>query len=299
MKPEDQIDQPILPQEDQTPAANEDPGYTNADLKKESIRDIAENTEEPKVEEKVEEKPVETPIEEVKVDTEQIAKDAARIALEEQEVKRQSEEQERIKAEEKPEELTAQQRLEKEYLDYKTEYETKFNKSPEWFELAAYADNRKAEKALLLMEEKQKTQETARQDELAKVKTQQEETAKKINEIVDEELAMIYRKGDLTPVKDKENPSDQGLIERKALFTRWAEINNQRRAQGKSDIVSASTILYGVDETGLPYFTKPNAQPAGGNAPIAGNKGSAVPPSTELGYTNADLKKPWSMFRRS
>lgn len=293
--------EPILPQEEQieTPAVPEDPGYTYEDIQKESIRDIASNTEEPKVEEKPEEKPTETPVEEVKVDTEQIAKEAARIALEEQEVKRQAEEQERIKTEEKPEELTAQQRLEKEYLEYKTEYETKFNKSPEWFELAAYADNRKAEKALLLLEEKQKANEIARQTELDKVKLEQEENTKKINAIVDDELAMLYRKGDLTPVKDKDNPSDQGLLERKALFTRWAEINNERRAVGKPDILSASAIMYGVDEAGKPYYTRPNAQPPGANAPIAGNKGSAVPPSTEQTYTNADLKRPWSMFRRN
>lgn len=271
--------EPIIPQDEQTPdGINQDPGYSNEDLQKESIRDIAANTEEPKEELKEPETPpTETP-KEPEVDPAKIAEEAARKVLDEQEA-RQVAEDEAKKKELSPEEDA--------YATWEKELWEKEKRQPTYREALDFVK----EQAKSDIQAEQAVKETERQKELEATKTQLEENTKKINAIVDDELVDLYRGKKLTPIKDINNPSDQGRLEKESLFKKWAEVNIDRRAKGLPDILSATRIAEF-------YWTKPTAQPAGADAPIAGNQGSATPPSTEQEYSNEDLKRPWSFFRK-
>lgn len=276
MDPKDQIDQ--KPQENVAPEP-QDPGYSNEDLKA-PIREIASNTDEPKPEPKEPELPNDPIIEEPKIDAEQIAENAARKVIEEQEAKRQADEQERIAEEAKTTE-------EDEYAKWEKQFKEDKNRLPTYPEALKFVKDQAKNELRAEAEEVKKAAEA----EQEKVKVEQAENNKRLDSIIDDELADLYKGNKLTPIKDPNNPSDQGVVEKKALFSKWAQVNAQRRAEGKPDILSA-TRIYEF------YFEKPNAQPPGEDAPISGNRASAIPPSEEQGYTNADLKKPWSFFRK-
>jgi len=265
---------PIAPVE-QTP---QEPGYTHEDLQKESIREIAENTEIPTPKEEVKEevKEPEAPVEpqsNVEEIATKAAEEAAKKILEEQ-----------AKAEVKEPEPTEK---EKAYLDWEKKFEGDNKRQPTYLEALSFVE----EQAVRAIEEKQQAQakeaEETQKAEAARI----EEENKRINIVVDDELNELYNADKLTKIKDPNNPYDQGVVERKALFAKWMEVNTERRAQGLPEIVSA-TRIYDF------YYQKPNAQPAGADAPISGNRGSATPPSAQKEYTYADLKKPWSFFGR-
>ena len=268
----DQATAPAVPQEDQIPS------YNYKDIQSESIREIATNTELPEDKlEKLEEKVV-TPDEVTKPEDETPLEDVIKAVVKET--------AEELKPKEEPKEPEPTDK-EKKYLDWEKKFNTDNNRPPSYLEALSFVE----EQAQLGIEEKQKAAAKAQEEEQAKAKTAQEEQDKRLNAIVDDELNDLYNANKLTKITDPNNPSDQGVVERKALFAKWQEVNTQRRAEGKPEILSA-TRIYEF------YFTKPNAQPAGADAPISGNKGSTTTPNEEQTYTYKDIKKPWSFFRQ-
>lgn len=293
--------QPVIPQDEQViDTSNQpDPGFTYEELHKEELRDIAENKELPNQEtetetekkaKELEQKEKETPKEEEEeVPIEDVIKETTQKALEEQErIRKEQEEAARIEAEKNKDPKT-------EYQEIVDEFEKKEGRTPTWEELAIKIEERATKKFLQLQEEKeQKTLEEQKQkeEEQKRIQQQTEEETKKLNEVVDDELNDLYKSGKLTKIQDPNNPSDQGVIERKSLFARWQEVNTERAAKGLPQIVSATRIAEF-------YWKKPSAQPAGADAPIMGNKGSATPPSSEKSYTYEEVHgKPWSFFKR-
>lgn len=264
------------PQEQQN--GNQD--YSYNDLKDQSIREIAEGQEVPKPAEAAAEAP-----EEPEVPLEDIAKKAgeegARAVIEEQEAARKAEEEKR-KAEEVK--LTPE---EEQYEKWKQDFEKNNKRPPTFMEAMKFVKD----EAVRDIREQEEQERKAQEEQQEKARKEQEETDKKLNSIVDDELNDLYNSGKLTRIKDPNNPSDQGVVERRALFQAWQEVNTQRRAEGKPEIVSA-TRIYEF------HYKRPNAQPAGANAPVAGNRGTTTPPSEEQEYSYQDLKRPWSFFRR-
>lgn len=267
--------EPVIPQEEQvTP---EDPGYSNKDLRDESIRDIAANTDEPTPPTPPEpETPVvepEVPAEPV-IDAAAIAEEAARKVLDEQEARAKEEE-------------AARTPDENEYQKWEKQLWESEKRTPSYTEALDFM-SQQAEKRL-----EAKEQEKARVAEETRIANEQKlaDDTNKINAVVDDELEDLYKGNRLTRIKDATNPTDQGVVERKSLFAKWAEVNQDRRTKGLPDILSATRIAEF-------YWQKPSAQPPGEDAPISGNRGSATPPSEEQEYTYKDLKKPWAWFGR-
>lgn len=267
----------IEPQENQL--VDTTPEYSHEDLKKESFRDIASNTEIP--DEPKEETPIEEQKEEPKVEFDEekykkIADEAAVRAADEVERRRVEAE----KANEEPKEAKT------EYQEIVDEFTDREGRTPTWDELAVKIEERTIEK--IEARQVEKTQAEIQEKETQR-KTYEEEQ-KRIDVFVDDEMAELYKHQKLTPIREKDNPSDQGVVERKSFFKQWGDVNTQRRNEGKPEILSA-TRIYEY------YYKKPSAQPAGYDAPIAGNRGSTISPTQEQEYSNADLKKPWSFFR--
>lgn len=269
---EDQLDPEV-------PIEPTDPGYSNKDLHDESFRAIAAQ-DEPK--EPITPEEPKDPIAPA-IDPEKIAEDAARKVLAEQEAKQQAEEQERIKAD-APEPTDK----EKAYTDWAEKFNQEKSRPPTYLEAMEFVEQRAVES----IEANQAAKEAEAKAEQERQTSEMAENTKRLDTIIDDELLDLYKANKLTPIKDPTNPSDQGVVEKKALFTKWAEVNAERRREGKPDILSA-TRIYEF------YYQKPNAQPPGADAPVVGNRGAAVAPSSEQNYSYADLKRPWSFFKRS
>lgn len=271
-------DKPVVTQDEQV----NDQNFTYEDLHKESIQDIATNTEVPVEEKPAEEaKPpieVEPPKEDVQEVIKKTAEETAQTLLEKQREEDQRKEEEKAK-------LTPQ---EDEYAKWEKQLWEKENRSPTYVEALNFV--KEQAKNELKAEEDQATKQ--KQEEEAKV-TEQRNTEKKVIEnYVDMEFKKLIERGLLTDVKDPNNPSDQGIVERKELSKVWFETNQERLKKGEPEIMSATEIFYN-------HYKKPTAQPAGADAPVAGNKGSVKPPLSENnpGYTYAEIKnKPWSFF---
>ena len=289
----DENNQPIVPvvaQEDQVTTPTEEPTYSHEDIQKESFRDIATNTEEPK--------PVETPQapvippEEPEVPLEEvaskIAEDAAKKVLEDQRKQFEANEEE-IKKQNQIKEDAAKPQEDRRPIWVQEGREPK--DYTEIYKQAQKDSEYRMKDILTQQENDRKLAEQTKQTELAQEQARQDENKKNLDVVINDELEDLYKANMLTRVKDEGNPSDQGRIERQALFAKWAEVNQERRAKGLPDIVSATRIFNF-------YFTKPTAQPAGADAPVMGNKGSATPPSSEKDYSYDDIKKPWSWFKR-
>ena len=252
--------------------APEDIGYTNEDLKNESIRDIL--TEEPKETPASEPETTETVIETPEVPAPPTAEEIAEKVAEKIHTK-----------EEATEEVTTP--AEDAYADWEKNLWEKEKRSPTYREALDFMKD-EAIKAIKVEQEAERklADEKVEQERLA-----QEENNKTLNAMVDDELGDLYNAGKLTKIIDANNPSDQGVVERKALFVKWTEVNDQRRQQGLLPITSA-TRIYEF------YFEKPNAQPAGADAPIAGPSGTSLTPTETQEYSYADVKKPWSFYKR-
>lgn len=266
----------------QTPP--QDPGYKYDDLQKQSVREIAEGQTPPAPPTPPSEpetpKEPETPATPPapQLSAEEIAKQTA-DEIEARE-KAAAEEQARKEAEAEPTDK------EKEYLEWEDEFKKKENRPPTYSEALKFV----SDQAIKEIEARQAEKDRIAAEEQEAAKKTQEEADKQLNAIVDDELSELYQAGKLTKIVDPNNPSDQGVIERQALFTKWQEINMERRSKNLPPIVSPIRI-YDF------YYTKPNAQPAGANAPVAGNRGSATPPSNEQSYSYQDIKKPWGFFK--
>jgi len=276
---------PIVPPDEQIE-------YYYNDVHKDDIKDIAVNTELPTEEKKEPEKPAEPvkPEEPAKPDVQseennkKLAEETAKAVLDQQEAYRVASE---TKAKIEAEAAKPAPDPKAEYQKIVDDFTAKEGRTPTWDELAVKLEERTVEKVFKMQEERAKQAETARQEQAKKVELENQSTLSYIND----ELSDLYKGNKLTPIKDPNNPSDQGVVEKNALFKRWEEVNTERRAKGLPNILSATRILEF-------YYTKPQAQPPGADLPIAGNKVSDAIPSKQQEYTNEDLKKPWSWFRR-
>ena len=270
-KPQDEkpVETPV-----ETPIEDKVPEFKNEDLHKESFEEIAKNDKLP--EEEPPKAPVtpeepkkdEKPPEEV-IETEKLAEDISKKVAE----------QLKPKEEEVPKDK---------YNEFFSKIKVEKGRDPNWIELSQFLE----EQAVLRVEERQKqviAEETKLKEEQNKAT---EAFTKRFNDQIDEELDELYKSGNLAPIKDKNNPNDQGVLERKALFQAMLDTNAKRTTEGKDTILSVARIFYGG------YYTKPNAQPAGAEAPVSMGKGTPVSEGEEqeIDYLK-DIKKPWSFFR--
>lgn len=276
-----------------------------------------ENPEDKKPEEKVESVVIETPEEskdeysykEVhETPVKEIAKNEELPEGEGEE--EEEEEKEEVKPEEKPEEVKEEIPVEKIIEDTvkktvenlkpadakveKSAYDEFFEKikaekgrDPNWQELSQFMEDRAVER----VNEERIAKEKAESEKVDAEKKTTEELTKKFNLILDEEIEEIYKKGELTPIKDKNSPNDQGVIERKALFQAMLDTNAKRAAENLPPIMSISRIFYGG------YYVKPNAKQAGEDAPISMGNGSPAgnEDEEEIDYKK-DVHKPWPSF---
>lgn len=264
------MDEPKNPPEGQEPKDD----FSYADLHKESVKDVAIET--PK-EEPVKETPKEEPKDEgedLDVVGKKIADETAKRVLEEQKIAKDAEDAAKIPPKDEYEEWEKKQTEEK-------------GRPPTYKEALEFVKEQ-AKKEIRAEQEEQVKAEEIKKTEATKA---QEDERKRINTFVDDELQDLYNAGKLTKIIDSKNPSDQGVVERKALFAKWAEVNAERRAAGQPEIISA-TRIYEF------YYKKPNAQPAGGDAPVAGSQSSGTPPAGEDEIDYKDIKKPWSFFKQ-
>lgn len=262
-------EEPIVPQEEQVIT---DPGYSYEELHMESARDIASNTDEPEEEKPVveEEKPEEvvTPEEPPIDQTELIQKTA------DETVAKVIAEQQRIAEENKPEEPKKD-----EYDQFVEDFNGKEGRVPNWKEVAEWVGDRakeslKAEQQAQIDEQKQ--QETARQEVYDK-------ELKRVNEVIDAQLDDLYATNKLTKIVDPNSSSDQGIVERRALFealqekNKQIEVANEQRAREGKPLFPAATLK----EVYYDGYVKPNAQPAGVDAPVSASRNATVSPSDE------------------
>lgn len=230
-----------------------------------------EIVEEPKEEIKEEPKE-EAPVEEPKVDPAKMADEIAKKVTE------------NLMPENKE---TAKEEAKDKYEEFFNKVKTEKGREPNWKEVSKFIQEQTLESIKQERLEEQKIQEERKEQENKVTK----ELSDRFNATLDEELQEMYDKGELTPIKDKNNPSDQGVIERQSLFAKMLEVNKQREAEGKPIIMSISRIKYG-------YWTKPSAQPAGENAPVSMGRGSASvgEESQEIDYVKDVQGKKWSSF---
>jgi len=270
------LNAPIVPQEEQTPTVD----YTHEELQNESFRDIAENKELPQ--EEVKEEQPETP-----EDTQTLKDEERRAIIEEAKaevLKEFEEKNEPAVVEEVSDE-------DKEYLDWEKQFNSQNSRPPTYQEAMKFVKGQAIEEIKADLKREEEEIETKKQEEQTRIDAEREENEKKINAVVDDELNDLYNAGKLTKIQNPANPSDQGVIERKALFSKWQEVNTERRTKGLPDITSA-TRIYEF------HYTKPNAQPPGADAPISGNRGSESATGDEQSYSYSDIKKPWSFFKK-
>lgn len=259
--------------DNQTPPINPNAtvDYSYKDIHDEKIEDIPNMTPEPPKEEP-------TVVEEPEIPLEDVVKQTAQEVIDQN--KPSVEEIAKATADELVERAKVQEPQDDAYTAWAKQFEQDNDRTPNWAEAAEFIKDR-AKAEIKAEDEALKAEEAKKQEEAQKVA---EEETKRINAYVDDELSELYNAGKLTKIEDPNNPSDQGVIERKALFSKWAEVNAQRKSEGKPEILSPTRIFDF-------YYTKPNAQPAGADAPISGNKGSAVPPSQENSYSYKDIHK--------
>lgn len=278
--------------------------YSYDDINKVAVRDIAEGKEAPVIEKPKEEE------EEIALDD--LKKNIKDDLKKDQEEERKKLEEEKAKQEEerKIEEAANEAKEQKKvvedtketdeiYLKWAKEFGEKNNRAPTYLEAMQFVTEQAAKSPELIKHIKE---ELKREDEANKAiaEKQRADAEKKkaaenkvLNDYVDEELSLLYANNKLTPIKEKDNPEDLGIKERMEFFKQWKEVNDKRRAEGKREIISPTTIF-------TFYYKKPNFEVAGADAPIAGNKGSIIPPSSEqqIDYSKDVAGKPWSFFRR-
>ena len=257
----------------------ETPEFKNEDLKK-PFEEIASNKELP-VEEKKEEKPEEKPEEkeeEIVIDPNKIAEDVAAKVTENLKP---------AEVEEKKEEVKDA------YQEFFDKVKAEKGREPNWAEVSKFIQ----EQTLASIKE-ERVQEQKAEDERKATETKAtEELTKRFNATLDEEIQELYDKGELTPIKDKNNPNDQGVIERKSLFQKMLDVNIERANFRSEEYPNGKPPIMSIMRIKLGYWTKPEAQPAGEEAPISMGKGSPAGEGeeSELDYSK-DVHKPWPNF---
>lgn len=234
----------------------------------EKEEEVKEEVKETEVTEQIKETPKEEEIEEI--DPKDLVEQAAKKAVEEY-----------VEANKPEDEKLSEQ---EEYQRWADKFKEEKGKEPTWTEVALHLEETTLEKIEKRQEEKQRL-ETERLNEIKRI---EEEQVKKFNDTIDLQLNELYEDGKLTPIKDEKNPSDQGVVERMALFKAMQETNNKRISEGKPPV-------YSIKEIYAFHYTKPTVQPAGADAPVSMGKGSTPPDDNEeMDYR--ELKRPWSFF---
>jgi len=182
------------------------------------------------------------------------------------------------------------------YRQWVKQFTEDTGKQPTYAEALEFMEQRLEAKAQVKQEEEQKAieaQKEVEKENKKRIKEYQEQVEKEVNARTDSDLQDLYDMGKLTPIKDKDNPSDQGVVERRALFQAMLTENQKRIAEGKYPINSIKEI-YAF------YYTKPSSQPPGENAPIAVGRSSAPTETqaTEKEISYQEIHKPWSFFKR-
>lgn len=249
------------------------------DIEDKTLKEIASETkgnESVTVKEDEEVKEPVKEIEEVKeekpeVDVEKIAADAAK--------KTREEIADLLKGEEKKETKDA-------YQEWAEKYSEDNGKPPTWVEVAKFVkDTAKAE----IIAEQQ-----AQVKEAQEVQTKKEAEAKtsedQLNSLIDEELNELYSSNKLIRIKNAEDPTDPGVMEKKALFQTMYEVNVKRAQEGKTPIYSVARIHSN-------YYKPVNKQPAGADAMITNNRAGGAPADDgDYEYTKDIRGKGWKSF---
>ena len=261
-----------------------DPGYKYEDVHNQGVREIAEGQAPAAPAEETPKTPEtpatpETPLEDV---VKQASQEGAKAVLEEQ--KRQ--EEERLAAEKAAQEAQPTDK-EKEYLDWEDQFKKQNSRPPTYQEALTFV----TQQAVAEIEAKQEAKAKEETERLEAQKQEEQENEKKLNEFIDDELSELYNSNKLTRIKDPNNPSDPGVIERKELFATWQQVNAERTKNGQP-LISSPIRIFDF------YYKKPVTQVPGADAPVMGNKAPATPPSQEQSYSYQDLKRPWSFFRQ-
>ena len=269
--PKPQDDNPVVTPE-------ETPTYSNEDLHKESVEEIAKNTEIPEVTPEVTPTVTpETPVtptppeeEEIEIEPEQMIEEITNKVVEKM--------------------TPAEKEVAKnKYSEFFDKVKAEKGRDPNWIEVSQFLEDQAVERIKLEQKASEEAQVKAKEEENKAT----EAFTKRFNSQVDEELEELYKSGNLTAIKDAKNPNDQGVVERKALFQAMLDTNAKRANEGKDAILSIARIFYGG------YYTKPSAKVAGEEAPISMGKGTpgGGEDEQEIDY-NKDIKKPWSFFQK-
>lgn len=273
-----------------TPTEENTPEYSYDDIHKPDTRDIA--SEVPVVEEKPKEEAPKEPeksvveetpkVEEPPIDPKelvsQIAKETAKEIAESNKVI-------------EPEKSAAEQYLE----DAKAK-----GKTPSWEDALNFVSEQGSKKALDTLHAEQAAIAKVEEDRVNTQKAEQkaiEDNNQKVldtyNKTVDIQLQELIDEGRLSAIKDKDNPNDPGVVERKALFQSMLEVNQERLKQGRP-------AIYSVKEIYAFHYTKPTVTPPGADAPISMGKGNnnAAGKDEELDYNRDVRGKSWNFFKR-
>ncbi len=132
--------------------------------------------------------------------------------------------------------------------------------------------------------EEKSRQEQERQEQIDKIN---EANLAYVNRRVTEERDRMYDNRVLERPRDPNDPNDPAVVRERALFSRALAENEKRAAEGKEPITSLADIYYN-------YFLpeeKTTKQPAGADAPIAGNAATQnKPPEDRYSYVQDHRK---------
>lgn len=261
---------------------------------------IDEATKEEEVEKKEEETPTppeepKTPEPEVKPEEKEEPKeDVSKIAREAAE--KATEELKKEIDEIKGQNLTKKQ--EEEAIEEAKTRWTKEGRNPkDYDEIVVEAEERAFNRMQKFIEERERKKE----EELANKTKQEQEAQQQAEEqhktVLEQTQASLAREiqeleegGYIPKVSDPNDENDEGNRVRKALFVKGVEINNERIKKGLPPENSIAKVFF-------MHFKGANNQPAGADAPISGNKPTAVPKESEKPYIYArDHNKTFSQI---
>lgn len=235
----------------------------------EVVEEKEETPEEtPVVEAKIEEKPEEPGVE---FDPEKLKSDII------------AEIDERLPKQTKEEEVKRETVIDKVLAKAKAE-----GRNPTWEEAITALGEQSAQDAYDRLKKEQeeagRVQEEARhaqEEEAKQVEAQNEKAKEEYNKILDEDLADLYRSGKLERIKNADDETDTGVIQRKALFQKMYDVNVDRASRGLRPIYSIKEIYY-------EHYKNPVQQQAGADAPVNLGKSQAKPEDPES-YSYFDI----------
>lgn len=245
--------------------------------------DVEEKKELPEENQPVEEKPTPEPVVEEKTQPPPAVEQTLNEQKVAEMVKKATEDAIKTYVASQSPQTTGQQKsAAQEFMDKMKEQ----GKTPSWQDAFDFLEQRAEKKYFEIQESEKKKAEEARMAEEKATKEREEaqqkandEAIKRFNEIIDSQLNELYEDKKLTPIKDKNNPNDQGVMERKALFEAMLKVNNDRLAQGKPPIQS-------IKEVYAFHYTRPTAKKvSGSDAPVSIARGTpAKDDSEEIDY---------------